>query len=123
MDDLHGAAELAVAQLGVRRGERVAVLHNAAQNAIAEALAAAARAAGGDVSVVGFATLPGHGVEPPEEVARAIAGADVRFTPPTRRSATPGRAWRGRRAARASRRCRRSRPTSSGARSRSTTRR
>ncbi len=79
MDDLHGAAELAVAQLGVRRGERVAVLHNAAQSAIAEALAAAARAAGGDVSVVGFATLPGHGVEPPEEVARAIAGADVCF--------------------------------------------
>jgi leucyl aminopeptidase (aminopeptidase T) len=79
MDDLTGAAELAVAQIGVRPSERVAVLHNPAQAEIAEALGAAIRAAGGEVDVVGFPALERHGVEPPEEVARAIAAADACF--------------------------------------------
>ena len=39
MTELTPAAALAVEQLGVRAGERVAVLHNATQNAIASALA------------------------------------------------------------------------------------
>jgi leucyl aminopeptidase (aminopeptidase T) len=79
MNDLTGAAELAVAQLGVHGGERVAVLHNVAQADIAEALGEAARSVGGDVDVVAFPTLERHGVEPPEDVARAIARADVCF--------------------------------------------
>jgi leucyl aminopeptidase (aminopeptidase T) len=79
MDDLDAAAELAVEQLGVRRDERVAVLHNPPQADIAAALAQAARAVGARVDVLGFATLERHGVEPPEEVAAAIAGADACF--------------------------------------------
>jgi leucyl aminopeptidase (aminopeptidase T) len=79
MADLTRAAELAVAQLGVAPGERVAVLHNAPQAEIAAALAAAARAAQAEVTVAGFPTLERHGVEPPDEVARAIAAADVCF--------------------------------------------
>jgi leucyl aminopeptidase (aminopeptidase T) len=79
MPDLTTAAELAVTQLGVARGERVAVLHNAPQEAIAAALAEAARAADAQVTVAGFATLERHGAEPPADVARAIAEADVCF--------------------------------------------
>jgi leucyl aminopeptidase (aminopeptidase T) len=80
MNDLAEAAELAVGRLGIERGERVAVLHNAAQAGIAEALAAAARSHGARVEVVGFATLGRHGEEPPDEVAEAILRAHACFS-------------------------------------------
>jgi leucyl aminopeptidase (aminopeptidase T) len=79
MTELTPAAALAVEQLGVRAGERVAVLHNATQNAIASALADAARGTGAEVEVVEFATLERHGVEPPADVAEAILRADACF--------------------------------------------
>lgn len=79
MSDLTPAAALAVEQLGVRAGERVAVLHNAAQSAIAAALGDASRAAGAQVEIVEFATLARHGVEPPADVAEAILRADACF--------------------------------------------
>ncbi|RKQ92839.1 leucyl aminopeptidase (aminopeptidase T) [Solirubrobacter pauli] len=79
MTELTPAAVLAVEQLGVRAGERVAVLHNAAQRAIAAALADATRDAGAEVQVVEFATLERHGAEPPLEVAEAILRADACF--------------------------------------------
>lgn len=79
MRELLAAAELAVERLGVRRGERVAVLHNAAQAQIAAALASAARERGAEVDVVAFATLARHGAEPPAAVAQAILRADACF--------------------------------------------
>jgi leucyl aminopeptidase (aminopeptidase T) len=79
MDDLIPAAALAVEQLGVRSGERLAILHNAAQRPIAAALAAAGRAAGAHVDIVAFATLGRHGQEPPADVAEAIVRADACF--------------------------------------------
>jgi leucyl aminopeptidase (aminopeptidase T) len=71
------AAALAVECVGVARGERVAVLHNPGQTAIAEELAAAARERGADVDVVRFASLSRHGEEPPAAVAEAILAAQA----------------------------------------------
>jgi leucyl aminopeptidase (aminopeptidase T) len=79
MPDLAQSAELAVDRLGVERGEHVAVLHNEAQAGIAAALAEAARERGARVEVVGFATLAGHGKEPPDDVAEAILHAHACF--------------------------------------------
>jgi leucyl aminopeptidase (aminopeptidase T) len=79
MSELFVAAELAVERLGVREGERVAVLHNAAQAPIAAALAAAARERGAELQIMPFPTLARHGAEPPAEIAEAILWADACF--------------------------------------------
>jgi leucyl aminopeptidase (aminopeptidase T) len=76
---LERAAVVAVQRLGVEARERVAVVHNAPQAAIADALAAAARAAGAAVEVVEFASLERHGEEPPAAVAEAMLAADACF--------------------------------------------
>jgi len=74
---LEQAAAKAVQCVGIAAGERVAVLHNPDQAAIAQALADAARALGAEVELVGFAKLARHGAEPPQEVADAILRADA----------------------------------------------
>ena len=77
MSDLAHAAALAVDCLGVRAGERVAVISNPAQERIATALAGATRDRGAEVESTVFAPLSRNGVEPPEPVAAAMAGADA----------------------------------------------
>lgn len=77
--DLDHAAAVAVQRLGVVPGERVAIVHNPPQAAIADALAAAARAAGAEVDVAGFGSLQRHGEEPPPAVADAMLAADACF--------------------------------------------
>ena len=79
MSDLVPAAELAVECLGVTPADRVAVVHNPPQAAIADAIAQAARATSAVVEVVGFATLGRHGEEPPPAVAEALLRADACF--------------------------------------------
>lgn len=77
MSDLAPAAALAVDCLGVRPGERVAVISNPEQERIAAALAAAARDRGAEVEATGFAPLSRNGQEPPEDVAAAMSRADA----------------------------------------------
>jgi leucyl aminopeptidase (aminopeptidase T) len=79
MSDLGPAAAVAVQRLGVRRGERVAIVQSPPQAAVANALASAAGAAGARVEVVGLAGLARHGEEPPLAVAEAILAADACF--------------------------------------------
>jgi leucyl aminopeptidase (aminopeptidase T) len=79
MSELAPAAAQAADCLGVRAGERVAVIYNSPQTSVAEAFAAAARARGAEVELVGFAELDRHGAEPPDAVAAAMLGADAVF--------------------------------------------
>jgi leucyl aminopeptidase (aminopeptidase T) len=72
-------ADVCVRQLDVTAGEKVAVLHNVPQRPIAEAIADAARRCGAEVQVVEFEAMVRAGMEPPEDVARLIAWADVGF--------------------------------------------
>jgi leucyl aminopeptidase (aminopeptidase T) len=78
-DQLTEPAAVCVDRLGVRDGERVAVLHNGPQAQIAEAIAQAARVRGGDVEVLEFAAMERSGVEPPNEVAALLRWADGAF--------------------------------------------
>jgi leucyl aminopeptidase (aminopeptidase T) len=64
-------------RLGVAAGERVVVLHNPPQAAIARLIAAACEARQAAVEVVEFATLSRHGEAPPADVEAAIARADA----------------------------------------------
>jgi leucyl aminopeptidase (aminopeptidase T) len=77
MSRLAHAAKLAVDRLGVRAGERVAVVSNPDQAAIAAALAAAARDRGAAVEATEFAPLSRNGEEPPADVAAAMDRADA----------------------------------------------
>jgi leucyl aminopeptidase (aminopeptidase T) len=81
MSDLGPAAAVAVRRLGVRPGERVAVVHGSPQAAVAAALASATEAAGAHVEVVELDGLGRHGEEPPAAIADAILGADACFAP------------------------------------------
>jgi leucyl aminopeptidase (aminopeptidase T) len=79
MSVLEIPAQRAVDCLGVSAGERIAILHNPPQKAIAQALAEASQERGAAVVMVAFAELARHGEEPPAGVAAAIAGADAAF--------------------------------------------
>jgi leucyl aminopeptidase (aminopeptidase T) len=78
-DDLTEPADVAAECLGVRRGERIAVLHNGVHVAIAEALAGAAERRGAEVRVVEFPPTSRPGAEPVPEVASALTWADAAF--------------------------------------------
>jgi leucyl aminopeptidase (aminopeptidase T) len=78
-DVLSEPAEVCVDRLGVREGERVAVLHNGPQAPIAEAIAAAARRRGAAVDVLEFEAMARSGVEPPSEVGALLRAADAGF--------------------------------------------
>ena len=74
------AADAAVACLGVGVDDRVAVVCNEPQRAIAEALAAAAAAAdAASVEVVAFAAVTRPSEEPPRAIAEVMAAATVVF--------------------------------------------
>lgn len=78
-DRLTEPAAVCVDRLGVREGERVAVLHNGPQAPIVDAIADAARRRGADVDVLEFEVMERSGVEPPSEVAELLRGADAGF--------------------------------------------
>lgn len=64
-------------RLGVTEHERVVVLHNPPQGAVARRIAEACAARAAEVEVVEFAELTRHGEAPPPDVEAAIARADV----------------------------------------------
>jgi leucyl aminopeptidase (aminopeptidase T) len=72
------AQRVVVDYLGIRPGERFAiVVDTRTDSEIPDALAAATRDAGGEPVVVRFAPLPRSGAEPPEFAAAEMAAADV----------------------------------------------
>ena len=81
--DLTSAAEAAVRCLGVRPADRVLVLCNDGQRAIADAIALAAEGAARSVRIVEYTTLTRDGEEPPRFVAEAMAAATVICAPTT----------------------------------------
>jgi leucyl aminopeptidase (aminopeptidase T) len=78
---LQAASEAALDCVGVRGDDVVAVLFNAEQRAIGEALVESSRRRTDAVRVVEFAALSRHGEEPPSEVADAMLAADVVLAP------------------------------------------
>jgi hypothetical protein len=70
--DIAAAAQAAAASLGVSSEDRVLVLFNARQRAIAEALADASRSHTSDVLQLEYGTLSRNGEEPPASVAAAM---------------------------------------------------
>jgi leucyl aminopeptidase (aminopeptidase T) len=80
---LRGAADAAAECLGVGAGDRVLVLCNAGERAVAEALVAAAASRSPTVRLLEYPTLSRNGEEPPDDVARAMLDASVVFAPTT----------------------------------------
>jgi leucyl aminopeptidase (aminopeptidase T) len=78
-DQLAQAAAVAAERLGVRSGERVAIVHNGPQAGIAAALRAATVARGATVDVLEYPAGERHGAEPPSEVADALLVVDAAF--------------------------------------------
>jgi leucyl aminopeptidase (aminopeptidase T) len=78
-DRLREPADVCAERLGVKPDEKIAVLHNGPQAAIAAAIAAAARRRDAEVKILEFPPLPRSGVEPPAEVAEALRWADAAF--------------------------------------------
>jgi len=77
INHLAAAAVTALDCLGCGQDDRVLVLCNEPQRAIAEALAAAARPRAGAVRLMQYPTLSRSGEEPPASVAQAILEASV----------------------------------------------
>jgi leucyl aminopeptidase (aminopeptidase T) len=74
---LDRAAAVCLERFRIRPGERVVVVHNPNQDAIAHVLVDAAEAAGAAADRVSFAPLSRHGEEPPADVAAAMSSGDV----------------------------------------------
>jgi leucyl aminopeptidase (aminopeptidase T) len=72
-------ANVCADRLGIRPGERVAVLHNGREAEIATAIAEAAGCRDADVRILEFAALPRSGVEPPAEVSELLRSVDAAF--------------------------------------------
>jgi leucyl aminopeptidase (aminopeptidase T) len=77
--DLDASAQRAADCLGVAPGERIAIVHNPAQAAIAAAIAAVVAERGATPDVVAFDDLTRNNEEPPEGVAAAIGAANASF--------------------------------------------
>src|SRR6476659_8134492 len=78
---LLASSEAALDCLGVTSQDAVAVVCNAEQRTIAEALADAARRRARSVMLLEFVAMSRHGEEPPAEVAEAMVAADVVLAP------------------------------------------
>ena len=78
---LRASSEAALDCLGVQGSDSVAVVFNAEQRAIAEALAEAAKRRAGAVTLIEFLATSRHGEEPPADVAKAMLSADVVLAP------------------------------------------
>ena len=72
-------ANVCADRLGIKPGERVAVLHNGPEAAIATAIAEAVAEREAEVQIVEFPPPPRSGVEPPPEVAELLRSADAAF--------------------------------------------
>ncbi len=80
---LAAAAEAAADCLGVGADDKVLVLCNERERAVAETLAAAARSRTRDVRLLQYETLSRNGEEPPDHVAQAMHDASVVFATTT----------------------------------------
>ncbi len=76
-----GAMKAMTQCAGVKSGENVVITCDTNKLRLAEALAAAAYAAGGGPSIVSFPPTGAHGAQPPKAVAGAAARSDVLFMP------------------------------------------
>lgn len=74
---LKGSARILDVCAALRPGERVVIVSDFRQDALAEALAGAAHARGADVVVTTMAPRTNDGEEPPQAVANALDGADL----------------------------------------------
>lgn len=77
------AARAALECLGVSAADRVLVVCNAAQRAIADALVAAATPSGAAATLLEYPETTRHGEEPPADVAEAMLGATAILAPTT----------------------------------------
>jgi leucyl aminopeptidase (aminopeptidase T) len=73
------AANVSADRLGIKAGERVAVLHNGPQAIIATAIAEAVGKREAEVQILEFPAPPRSGVEPPAEVAELLRTTDAAF--------------------------------------------
>jgi leucyl aminopeptidase (aminopeptidase T) len=78
-DDLSAPAAVCAERLGVKPGEKVAVLHNGPQKMMAEGIAEASRQRDADVRILEFEAASRSGIEPPEEVVELLRWADAGF--------------------------------------------
>jgi len=78
---LKAAAEAAVECLAIDSGDTVLIVFNDDRAGVAEALASAAGARAGEVTMRDLGRLSRHGEEPPVEVAAAMAAATVVLAP------------------------------------------
>jgi leucyl aminopeptidase (aminopeptidase T) len=76
-----GAMKAVTQCAGVRPGENVVIACDTNKMRLAEALAAAAYAAGGVPTIVAFPPTGAHGAQPPKAVTGAAAKSDVLFMP------------------------------------------
>jgi leucyl aminopeptidase (aminopeptidase T) len=81
--ELTSAAEAALDCLGVHEGDRVLVLCNERERAIAEVLATVAQWRARTVALLEYPTLTRNGEEPPENVAHAMLEASAVFATTT----------------------------------------
>lgn len=76
-----GAMKAMTQCAGVRQGENVVIACDTNKMRLAEALAAAAYAAGGIPSIIAFPPTGAHGAQVPKPVVGACANSDVLFMP------------------------------------------
>lgn len=82
-EDLVAAAEAAAGCLGVGAADKVLVLCNERERAVAEVLVAAAESRARAVRLLEYPTLSRNGEEPPDHVAQAMRDASVVFATTT----------------------------------------